>query len=585
MDTDDLGDEIHSILALGPEKDDGDIEYKRSLLGKGKERQLELETQMRYRMEEGNGQCTYVIGVEDDGTPYGLTADEYKETREVLEKIARRNDYSLRLLTTSKCVRRIDVSTNKEENKELSSHGTTIEGYAYEFLVRENNTIDYEEVKIATGGGVDSSKSTTIGVLISGILDDGRGSARAKVLNFKHELQSGRTSSISQQILGYDLEGKIVNHDTSIKKISWPEISARSSKIIKFFDLCGHSKYSKTTIRGMISNSVDYAIITVGANMGSKCNTREHISICLTLRIPIIIFLTKIDLGYKVPDEMAKTLSDIKKIFSQPGARKMVFPVDNMNDVITAAKNIKGGDIVPLFKTSNVSGDGLDLVHEFLNMVRPRLKFDSTSKTELHIGETFMVHGVGLIVGGFLKRGIVSTGCEYFLGPMGDGLYKRVKCRSLHVNRTQVQQASSGRYVCVNIPKVERKMVSKGMVLVSTKEQCLKVEYFTAEVVVYRTHHTTIRVGYETMVHVNSVRSTAKLIEIKEKKKVNLKKSTEIPKFVGTEDDITSLSLGDRAIIKLQFKNRSQYISVGDRILLAETLIKMTGKIIEIVLE
>ena len=76
-DMEDLGDEIHSILNLGPEKDDGDTEYKRSLLGKGKDRQRELETQMRYRMEEGDGQCTYIIGVEDDGTPYGLTEDDF----------------------------------------------------------------------------------------------------------------------------------------------------------------------------------------------------------------------------------------------------------------------------------------------------------------------------------------------------------------------------------------------------------------------------------------------------------------------------------------------------------------------------
>ena len=350
-----LDSEIMSILSFEPENDEGNIEYKRSLLGKSKDRQLELETQMRYRMGEGDGLCTYIIGIEDDGTPYGLTDDEYIETRAVLEKIAKRNDYSLRLLVTSKCER----------------------GCVYEFLIRENNTINYEEIKIATGGNVDSSKTSTVGVLISGVLDDGRGSARLKVLNFKHEVESGRTSSISQQILGYDPEGNAVSHCDTIKKLSWPEIVARSSKIIKFFDLAGHAKYSRTTIRGLISSLVDYAIITVGSNMGVQSNTREHISICLTLHIPVIIFLTKIDLGEKSPDVMAETLADIKKIFSHPGSRKMLFSIDNINDVITASKNIKGGDIVPLFKTSNVRGDGLPLVHEFLNMIRPRLKFDA----------------------------------------------------------------------------------------------------------------------------------------------------------------------------------------------------------------
>ena len=590
-DVDDLGDEIHSILDLGPEKDGGNTEYKRSLLGKSKDRINGLETQMRYRMEEGKGQCTYIIGIEDDGTPYGLTEDEYKETKTLLEKIAKRNDYSLRLLTSSKCKRR--------------SEGKTTQGGVYEFLVRENNTVDYEEIKIATGGNVDSGKSSTIGVLISGQLDDGRGGARSRVLTFKHELQSGRTSSISQQILGYDPEGKIVNHDTSIKKISWPEISARSSRIIKFKDLCGHGKYSKTTIRGMMSG-IDYAIISIGANTGdpeenessaveytdkSKVvgdTTEEHIQICLTLRIPIIIFLTKVDMGEKTPDVMKATLGRIKRIFSRPGWRKMIFSINNMNDVITAAKNVQDGNIVPLFKTSNVRGDGLDLVHEFLNMIRPRLKFDATAAVEMHIDDTFMPKGIGLVIGGLLKRGTIKIDQEYYLGPMTDGGkdgpsgYKKIKCRSLHVNRTQVQQAPPGRYVCFNVPKVERKQVSRGMVIVSTKEQCVRVKNFTAEIIVFKTHQTTIRVGYETMVHVNSIRAVAKLVEIKEKKKIKLKKSTEIPKSVDTEDDITSLSLGDRAIIKLQFKQTPRYIRVGNRILLAETKVKMTGRVTEI---
>jgi GTPase len=122
------------------------------------------------------------------------------------------------------------------------------------------------------------------------------------------------------------------------------------------------------------------------------------------------------------------------------------------------------------------------------------------------------------------------------------------------------------------------------MVLVSTKEQCVKVEHFSAEVIVYRTHHTTIRVGYETMVHVNSVRAVAKLVEIKEKKKVKLRKSSEAAmlKAAEAEDNVKSLSLGDRAIIRLQFKQRPRYISIGDRVLLAETKIKMTGRVTEI---
>ena len=52
---------------------------------------------------------------------------------------------------------------------------------------------DYEDkINIAVCGPVDAGKSTLIGVLTSGILDNGNGLARQKILVHKHELDSGR---------------------------------------------------------------------------------------------------------------------------------------------------------------------------------------------------------------------------------------------------------------------------------------------------------------------------------------------------------------------------------------------------------
>lgn len=55
---------------------------------------------------------------------------------------------------------------------------------------------------MAVCGNVDSGKSTTIGVLTRGVLDNGRGLARSHVFVHKHEIETGRTSSVSHQILG-----------------------------------------------------------------------------------------------------------------------------------------------------------------------------------------------------------------------------------------------------------------------------------------------------------------------------------------------------------------------------------------------
>ena len=67
------------------------------------------------------------------------------------------------------------------------------------------------------------------------------------VFNFRHELESGRTSSIAHQILGIDHKGDIVNYQ-GMNKMSWSDIVEKSSKVISFMDLAGHEKYLKTTI-------------------------------------------------------------------------------------------------------------------------------------------------------------------------------------------------------------------------------------------------------------------------------------------------------------------------------------------------
>lgn len=68
----------------------------------------------------------------------------------------------------------------------------------------------------AVAGSVDAGKSSLVGVLTHGIdgrplLDNGCGSARMNVFQHKHEIETGRTSSLSQQMLGYDEEGEPIS--------------------------------------------------------------------------------------------------------------------------------------------------------------------------------------------------------------------------------------------------------------------------------------------------------------------------------------------------------------------------------------
>lgn len=71
-------------------------------------------------------------------------------------------------------------------------------------------------MRLAVLGNVDAGKSTLLGVLTQGELDNGRGQARLNLFRHLHEIQSGRTSSISHEILGFNGKGEVSYHYTSM---------------------------------------------------------------------------------------------------------------------------------------------------------------------------------------------------------------------------------------------------------------------------------------------------------------------------------------------------------------------------------
>uniref|UniRef100_A0A8C6V023 Uncharacterized protein n=1 Tax=Neogobius melanostomus TaxID=47308 RepID=A0A8C6V023_9GOBI len=71
-------------------------------------------------------------------------------------------------------------------------------GSVRDFLIRRRvGELDFLEVRVAVVGNVDAGKSTLLGVLTHGELDNGRGF-----------MESGRTSSVGNDILGFDQEGE-----------------------------------------------------------------------------------------------------------------------------------------------------------------------------------------------------------------------------------------------------------------------------------------------------------------------------------------------------------------------------------------
>ena len=68
------------------------------------------------------------------------------------------------------------------------------------------------DLRLAVLGHADAGKSTLLGVLTNGELDNGSGRARLNLFRHLHEIQTGRTSCISHEILGFDDAGRVLNY-------------------------------------------------------------------------------------------------------------------------------------------------------------------------------------------------------------------------------------------------------------------------------------------------------------------------------------------------------------------------------------
>ena len=544
---------------MEPEKEDGNIEYKLKLINKDETRIEKLASQMRFRTEEGEGECIYNLGIEDNGKVVGITQAEYDSTLSVLKNAADMNNYTITLLSSSL------ISREQKKGSTISGDQRSI----YEVMVREKNDNKYIDLRVAIAGSVDSGKSTFTGSIVNGIVDDGRGYARSMIFNYPHEIKTGRTSSISHQILGFDEKGDIVNYRSVCGKMSWPDIVRSSSKIVTFFDLAGHEKYLKTTILGLTSAPPNMCFIMIGANRGVLRMTREHIFLCITLGIPFAFVITKIDMIADNEKIYNDTMTTINKILKSPIVRRIPVKVNNTQDILTCAKQIHTESIVPIFNISNVTGEGLDKIRMFLNVLKkePVNRLVEQSKNvKFFIDYIWNVTGIGIVIGGNLVSGKIKVGDRLFLGP-NNNEYEPIVVKSIHSKRVPVQVVNCGSYVCLGLKKVvNRKNIRRGNVLLSDASQQLFVRKFDADIKVLHSHTTTIRVGYSPVLNALSIRQTARLSDI-------VSKTSSRP--IENEDKI--LRTGDQALATFEFSYQEEYLPVGTKILLSEGRTKVIG--------
>ena len=539
---------------LPPEPSDGNVEYKLKLVNPNPSRFEHLVTQMKWRLREGLGEAIYELGVEDKGMMVGLTEDEASASLQTLYMMAEKLGATVSVLRERQVVNEVDRIVRK----------------TLEVLVRKvPEDQDSVELRVAVLGNIEAGKSTLLGVLTHGELDNGRGSSRLNLFRHRHEIQSGRTSSISREILGFSSDGSPLTY--SLYR-SPEEICEAASKLITFIDLAGHHKYLRTTVFGLIGHFPHLVLLLVSAVSGVVGTTKEHLSLAKALDLPVVVIVSKTDLVSEAQLEQTKEIID-ETLKTLP-YKRIPLRMINRDDVLTAASCVSDVSLTPVFYVSSLTGQGLDLLYLFLNVLPPRISPRERDQllqreVEFQADETFHVPGVGSVVGGLLMSGVIRSGDQLSVGPFDDGHFERVAVTSVHRNRVPCRVVRAGESATLAVNSIDEEkdtlILRRGMVLLpdslnQSTIHNLTCIYFQARIHVLN-HPSLIYPGFQATAFVGNTRQTVIVIALMGKK---------------------SIGNNESASAMLRFIRQPEFIRPGSRLLLRDGSSKAVGHVTQV---
>jgi selenocysteine-specific elongation factor len=205
---------------------------------------------------------------------------------------------------------------------------------------------------------------------------------------------------------------------------------------VGFIDVPGHERFVRNMLAGV--GGIDLVMLVVAADESIKPQTREHFDICKLLEIRQgLVAITKTDL-------VDSDIIELVRMEIQEFVR---------GSFLDAAK------VLPV---SARTGEGLEPLKEELR----RLALVVTPKPEdlpfrLPIDRAFVMKGFGTVVTGTLLSGRIDKDSEVEIYPLG----RRVRVRGIEVHNADAQTALAGQRTAVNLPGLEAKEISRGMVL------------------------------------------------------------------------------------------------------------------------
>ena len=108
----------------------------------------------------------------------------------------------------------------------------------------------------------------------------------------------------------------------------------------------------------------------------------------------------------------------------------------------------------PVFQVSNVTGENMDLLKMFLNLLSTRVRCNLSCPAEFQIDDTFSVPGVGTVVSGTVLQGYIKLNDTLMLGPDPLGQFQSMVIKSIHRKRMPVREVRGGQTASFALKKV-----------------------------------------------------------------------------------------------------------------------------------
>lgn len=540
-----------------PELESGSHEYKRTLNLSQNQVAVKI-VQLLRRLNQGDGVAIYSIGVEDDGEIHPLTFEDYTKSTANLFEIA-------------KAVNALVIQTNTREvviNEKIFYYG--------DFEIRRlEGHVSYQDIKICVFGTVDAGKSTTVGCLITGQLDDGAGSARMNVLTHKHELERGQTSYASHRIMGFDEFGNYINATERYRRYNPRQLIKDASKIITLDDLAGHRQYIVNMTAHFCGCQPDYGMLLLNGDSGisPEDTTKDHLSLLDAYSIPFFAVVTNIDRTTK--ERFDETLKQFQAICRKYDRK--IFPVKNEENLSTALQCLSGNKMVPLFKISNVDGRGHDLLKRLLADIMPRPQLDYFHFTEspkknmfcLPISNIYKITGVGVVLSGVILNGKVRPKDTIFIGPDGNGIFHKLIVKSLEINFEKIREGKLRDHIALSFTgKIPTEITPvKGMVLIGSDVKQIASKEILIKIRVMKNVNVRIGVGSCPTGFVANRKVAFRILEITKERSLYQNEYL-------CDDDL--------CLLKCRL-NRYVFATVGTPILFHESSMRASGEVVEVI--